>query len=50
MFIDLHVLVDGEQTLTRAHAITEEIEAAIHTLAPRADVTVHAEPVEPQQT
>ena len=47
LFVDLHILVDGEQTLARAHAITEEIEAAIHTIAPRADVTVHPEPAGP---
>jgi ferrous-iron efflux pump FieF len=45
-FVDLHVLVDGEQTLARAHAITEKIEAAIQAILPRADVTVHPEPLE----
>jgi len=44
LFIDLHVLVDGQQTLAQAHGLTEAIEAAIHELAPRADVTVHPEP------
>jgi cation diffusion facilitator family transporter len=45
LFIDLHVLVDGKQTLFEAHALTERIEAAIGEIAPRADVTVHPEPV-----
>ena len=45
MFIDLHVLVDGKQTLTEAHDLTERIEAAIQQLAPQADVTVHPEPL-----
>ena len=45
LFIDLHVLVDGQQTLTQAHHLTEAIEAAIHEIAPQADVTVHPEPV-----
>ncbi len=44
LFIDLHVLVDGGQTLAEAHGLTETIEAAIREVAPRADVTVHPEP------
>jgi cation diffusion facilitator family transporter len=44
MFIDLHVLVDGGQTLAQAHDLTERIEAAIQEIAPQADVTVHPEP------
>jgi len=44
VFIDLHVLVDGRQTLAQAHELTETIEAAIHQIAPDADVTVHPEP------
>lgn len=45
LFIDLHILVDGKQTLAAAHSLTEAIEAAIHEIAPRADVTIHPEPV-----
>ena len=45
LFIDLHVLVDGGQTLAQAHRLTETIEAAIQVIAPDADVTVHPEPV-----
>jgi cation diffusion facilitator family transporter len=44
LFIDLHVLVDGRQTLAQAHELTETIEAAIQEIAPRADITVHPEP------
>jgi len=43
-FIDLHVLVDGGQTLAEAHRLTETIEAVIQEIAPQADVTVHPEP------
>jgi cation diffusion facilitator family transporter len=43
-FIDLHVLVDGQQTLTAAHDLTETIEKAIQDIVPGADVTVHPEP------
>jgi cation diffusion facilitator family transporter len=44
LFIDLHVLVDGAQSLTEAHQLTETVEQAIQQLAPQADITVHAEP------
>lgn len=44
LFVDLHVLVDGRQSLAEAHLLTETIEAAIHKIAPHADVTVHPEP------
>lgn len=44
IFIDLHILVDGNQTLREAHKLTEEIEAAIQQISPHSDVTVHPEP------
>jgi cation diffusion facilitator family transporter len=43
-FVDLHVLLDGSQTLKAAHDLTEQIEQAVRTLLPDADVTVHPEP------
>jgi divalent metal cation (Fe/Co/Zn/Cd) transporter len=43
-FIDLHVLVDGKQSLTEAHGLTETIEETIREIVPGADVTVHPEP------
>lgn len=46
LFIDLHVLVDGSQTLAEAHRLTEVVEGAIQEIAPGADVTVHPEPSE----
>jgi cation diffusion facilitator family transporter len=45
MFIDLHVLVDGQQTLFEAHRLTETIEGVIQKIVPAADVTVHPEPL-----
>jgi cation diffusion facilitator family transporter len=45
LFVDIHILVDGNQTLRAAHALTEDIERAIQELVPEADVTVHPEPV-----
>jgi cation diffusion facilitator family transporter len=44
LFVDIHVLVDGNQTLKEAHNLTEEIERVIQKLIPNADVTVHPEP------
>lgn len=44
LFVDLHVLVDGKQSLVQAHDLTEAIEHAIHEIAPDSDVTVHPEP------
>lgn len=44
LFIDLHILVDGAQSLAQAHVLTETIEEVIHGIAPNADVTVHPEP------
>jgi len=44
LFVDIHVLVDGKQTLREAHDLTEEIEQTIQKLVPSADVTVHPEP------
>jgi cation diffusion facilitator family transporter len=43
-FVDIHVLLDGNQTLKEAHNLTEEIEGTIRKLLPNADVTVHPEP------
>lgn len=43
-FVDLHVLLDGSQSLEQAHQLTERIESAVQTLLPEADVTVHPEP------
>jgi cation diffusion facilitator family transporter len=46
LFIDVHISVDGNQTLNEAHRLTETVENTIRDLAPRADVTVHPEPAE----
>ena len=44
LFVEIHTLVDGNQTLKDAHNLTEEIERVIQKLVPNADVTVHPEP------
>ncbi len=45
LFIDVHVLMDGDQPLKIAHDITEKIEKAIQEIYPGCDVTVHPEPI-----
>jgi cation diffusion facilitator family transporter len=44
LFVDIHILVDGNQTLKQAHDLTEEIEDTIRQLLPNVDVTIHPEP------
>ncbi|HNT53438.1 MAG TPA: cation diffusion facilitator family transporter [Anaerolineaceae bacterium] len=44
LFVDVHILVDGNLTLVKAHELTERVEQAIQQLSPGADVTVHPEP------
>src|SRR4030042_317806 len=44
LFVDIHILIDGEQTLKEHHDLTEEIESIIQQLLPNADVTIHPEP------
>ena len=44
LFVDIHVHVDGNQTLKEAHDLTEEIEHTIQKMIPDADVTIHPEP------
>lgn len=45
-FIDIHILVSGEETLRNVHALTERIEQELQEIIPGADVTVHPEPPE----
>jgi cation diffusion facilitator family transporter len=48
-FVDIHVLLNGEQTLREAHGLTEVIEQAVAGVLPEADVTVHPEPLPPSR-
>jgi divalent metal cation (Fe/Co/Zn/Cd) transporter len=43
-FADLHITVDGDQSLRAAHALTERVEQAVEAIVPGVDVTVHPEP------
>jgi cation diffusion facilitator family transporter len=45
LFIDVHVLVDGQMPLIKAHALTEIVEKEVDQVAPDADITIHVEPL-----
>ncbi len=44
LFIDFHLSVRGEISLKEAHEISEEVEGAIKSVIPRADVMIHLDP------
>jgi cation diffusion facilitator family transporter len=44
LFIDIHVHMDGGQTLKQAHELSDRIEERLQQSLPEADVTVHPEP------
>jgi len=45
-FMSVHLLFPGEWTVTRAHALSEEIEAALRAAVPRLTILTHLEPIE----
>lgn len=45
-FVQLHLELPGELSLSRAHALCDQVEATIHERYPRAEVLVHADPQE----
>jgi ferrous-iron efflux pump FieF len=52
-FIQLHIEMDGEMSLTRAHEVSDEVEARILEAFPNAEVMIHQDPAgvaEPRQT
>jgi cation diffusion facilitator family transporter len=44
LFLDIHILVDGNSSLKEVHDLTEVIEKRIYTIEPDVDVIVHPEP------
>lgn len=44
LFVDIHITVDGDQSLSEAHDLTEKVEGAIKEIFPESDITVHPEP------
>ncbi len=45
-FVSLHVLVPGDWTVSRGHALLEEVEEALRAVVPNAIVFTHLEPIE----
>jgi ferrous-iron efflux pump FieF len=45
IFIQVHLDLNGQQTLFQAHAIADSLEHKLETLYPHADVMVHQDPV-----
>jgi cation diffusion facilitator family transporter len=45
-FVSVHVLVPGDWSVTRGHALLEDIEEEIRGVIPNCNVTTHLEPVE----
>ena len=43
LFIDIHVHMDGNQTLRQAHELSDRVEHLLQEKLPDADVTVHPE-------
>ena len=50
LFIDVHVLVDGQMPLEKAHTLTEIVEREVDRVAPQADITIHVEPLPLKET
>ncbi len=44
VFIEFHVELDGEMTLSRAHDITEELEKKLYAAFPKSEILMHQEP------
>lgn len=44
-FIQLHIEMDPEITLVRAHAISDEVEAVLHKAFPNSEVIIHEDPL-----
>ena len=50
IFVNLHIELDGEQSLNDAHAIGAALRRAIVAAYPRCDVLIHKDPVRPRQS
>jgi len=44
-FIDIHIVLDPSKPLEEVYQIMDEVEKAIQVIAPKADITVHPEPL-----
>lgn len=44
IFIEFHLVVPGEISVTQSHDLADHLEADLHTEYPRANITIHIEP------
>jgi len=44
IFIEFHLELDGDMSLSRAHDITEELEVVLYNAFPKAEIMMHQEP------
>ncbi len=49
-FVDAHITVNGHKSLESVHSLTDRIEKLVQSMIPGADVTVHPEPLERNQS
>ncbi|WGH79320.1 cation diffusion facilitator family transporter [Jannaschia ovalis] len=49
-FMEFHLVVPGDWSVARAHALCDRIEAALHAAEPGVQVTIHVEPEEKAKT
>ncbi len=48
--IEMHLVMRPDETVAKAHALSDEIEAVIHQMWPNARIMVHIEPVDNERT
>lgn len=45
-FVEFHLVLRGEESVSAAHAVCDRLEAALHEAVPNSSVTIHVEPEE----
>jgi len=45
-YVDLHLVVPGEQSVAESHAICDHLEHDLREVLPRAEIMIHVEPQE----
>lgn len=45
-FVEFHLVLPGEESVSAAHAVCDRLEAALHEAVPDSSVTIHVEPEE----
>jgi cation diffusion facilitator family transporter len=50
VFCELHLSVDGSLSVSDAHDLTDHLESELKTELPKANLTIHVEPIESKQS